>query len=52
MEPNLLPGILEQLTGEVPLLRPSIYIVPFPSLLGMVESQRLHAAFGIKEGRK
>lgn len=29
MELNLLPGILEQLTGEVPLLRPSIYIVPF-----------------------
>ena len=52
MELNILPGVLEQLAGEVPLLRPSVHIVPFPSLLGMVESQSLHAAFGIKEGQK
>lgn len=48
-ELNLLPTILEKLSEEFPLLHPSIHIVPFASLLGMVEDQKLHVAFGVKE---
>lgn len=49
LELNLLPLVLQELIEEFPLLHPSIHLVPFPSLLGMVEDQKLHAAFGIKE---
>lgn len=51
-ELNLLPPVLEKLSGEFPLLRPSVRIVPSPSILGLVENQKLHTAFGIKEGHK
>ena len=49
---NLLPPILKELSEEFPLLRPSIRLVPFPSILGMVENTQLLAALGIKYGQK
>lgn len=49
MELNLLPPILRQLSVYFPLLRPSIQLVPFPSLLGLIENKQIHAAFGTKE---
>ena len=52
MELQLLPTVLEKLAGEFPRLRPSIHMIPFPSLLGMVENQKIHTAFAIKEEQK
>lgn len=52
MELNLLPPLLKKAAEEFPLLRPSVRIVPFPSLLGLVENQKVHAAFGVKEKAK
>ena len=52
MELNLLPDIFRKLGEEFPMLRPSARMIPFPSLLGMVETQKIHAAFQIKEGQK
>ena len=52
MELNLLPWLFSRLAEQFPNLRPAARIVPFPSLLGMVENQKLYAAFGIKEERK
>ena len=52
MELNLLPPVFRKLGEEFPMLRPSVRMVPFPSLLGMVEKQKIHAAFQIKEGQK
>ena len=49
---QLLPEVFKELAGEFPLLRPSVRMVPFPSLLGLVENQKLHATFGTKEGQK
>lgn len=51
-EMGLLPPIFQNLMKEFPLLRPSIKLIPFPSLFGMVENRMIHAAFGIKEGQK
>lgn len=51
-ELNLLPPVLKILSEEFPLLRPSIRLVPFPSILGMVENTQLMAALGIKYGQK
>ena len=44
LELNLLPPILKKLAEEFPLLRPSMHLVPFPSLLGRVENSQLLAA--------
>lgn len=52
MELHLLPEVFKELSAEFPLLRPSVRVVPFPSMLGLVENQKLHAAFGTKEGQK
>ena len=52
MELNLLPPILKQLMQEFPLLRPSIRLVPFPSLISLVENSQVQAALGIKEEPK
>lgn len=52
MELRLLPEVFKELATKFPLLRPSVRIVPFPSLLGLVENQKLHAAFGTKEKQK
>ena len=52
MELNLMPPILRELVRDFPLLRPAIQLVPFPSLLSLVENRQLHAAFGIKEEQK
>lgn len=52
MELNLLPPILKQLMQEFPLLRPSIRLVPFPSLISLVENSQVQAALGIKEESK
>ena len=52
LELNLLPPILKKLAEEFPLLRPSMHLVPFPSLLGRVENGQLLAALGTKEEQK
>ena len=52
MELNLLPPILKKLSADFPLLRPNIQMVPFPSLLNLIENKQTHAAFGIKEEQK
>ena len=52
MELNLLPPILKKLSADFPLLRPNIQLVPFPSLLNLIENKQAHAAFGIKEEQK
>lgn len=49
MELNLLPPILKQLMQEFPLLRPSIRLVPFPSLISLVENNQIQIALGVKE---
>ena len=40
MEINLLPPILKTLVSDFPLLRPVIQLVPFPSLLRLIEEQK------------
>lgn len=52
MELDLLPPVLEKLSEHFPNLHPNIRLVPFPSLLGLIENKQLHAALGIKEERK
>ena len=49
LEMNLLPPVLKILSQNFPLIRPTIHLVPFPSLLDMVENSQLNAALGIKE---
>ena len=51
-ELNLLPGIFKKLSEEFPLVRPSVRVVPFPSLLGLVENRKLYAAFHIKDSQR
>lgn len=52
IEINLLPPVLKKLAEDFPLLHPIIQLVPFPSLLSLVENKQIHAAFGIKEVHK
>ncbi len=52
MEVNLFPPVFRKLSRQFPLLRPSVRVVPFPSIFGLVENQKLHAALGIKEEQK
>lgn len=52
MEMNLLPPVLQKLMEAFPKLRPSVHLVPFPSLFGMVENRQIHAVLGIKEEQK
>lgn len=52
IEMNLLPPVLEKLAEEFPLLHPSIRLIPFPSLLGMVENGQVLAVLGTKEEQK
>ena len=49
MEANLLPPVLKLLYQEFPLLRPAIRLIPFSSLLDLVENGQLQAALSIKE---
>ena len=49
MELSLFPPILKELSSEFPLLRPNIHLVPFPSLLSLIDTSQIHAALGIKE---
>lgn len=51
-ELNLLPPLLRQLSADFPLLRPSIHLVPFSSLLGLVDNKQIHVAFSTKEEKK
>lgn len=48
-ELRLLPPVLQELIQEYPLLRPDIHLVPFPSLVNLIESNQIHAALGLKE---
>lgn len=52
MEAGLFPPVLCTLAEEFPLLRPNISLVPFPSLLSLVENDQVHAALGIKQEQK
>ncbi|HJD46590.1 MAG TPA: LysR family transcriptional regulator [Candidatus Mediterraneibacter norfolkensis] len=52
MELNLFPPVLKKLSQEFPLLRPNIRLVPFPSLLSMIENNQVHAALGVKNEQK
>lgn len=52
IELNLFPPILKKLSEEFPLLRPNIHLVPFPSLLNLIENNQIHAALGIKDDQK
>lgn len=52
MELNLLSPILKRLMQEFPLLRPSIRLVPFPSLISLVENNQIQIALGVKEESK
>lgn len=49
MEANLLPPVLKLLYQEFPLLRTAIRLIPFSSLLDLVENGQLQAALSIKE---
>lgn len=48
MELLLLPPVLKELSHQFPLLRPSIHMVPFPSLMGMINDHQIHVTFGGK----
>lgn len=50
-ELKLFPPVLKKLAEEVPLLRPSIRMNPFPSLLQLVENNQVHAALGVRDDR-
>lgn len=52
IELNLFPPILKNLSEEFPLLRPNIHLVPFPSLLNLIENNQIHAALGLKDDQK
>ena len=51
-ELNLLPEVFRKLSEEFPLVRPSVRVVPFPSLLGLVENRKLYAAFHIRDSQR
>lgn len=52
IELRLLPPVLKVLSEEFPLLRPNIRLVPFPSLVNLIENNQIHAALGLKETQK
>lgn len=52
MELNLLPPVLKDLAAEFPMLRPDIRLIPFPSLMGLIENQQVHAALSVKLDKK
>ena len=52
MELNLFPPILKILSEEFPLLRPTIRLVPFPSLLELVEKGQIQAVLGTRDTQK
>ena len=49
---NLFPPVLKKLSEEFPLLRPNIRLIPFPSLLSMIENNQVQAALGVKNEQK
>ncbi|MCC2253878.1 LysR family transcriptional regulator [Ruminococcus sp. CLA-AA-H200] len=52
LELSLLPPALKAMSEDFPLLRPSVHLVPFPSIMGMIENRQIQAAFGIKGVKK
>lgn len=52
IELHLFPLVLKRLTEEFPRLRPNIHLIPFPSLLNMVENEQVHAVLGTTDGQK
>ncbi len=48
LELKLLPQVLKKLAEEFPLLRPSIHLLPFPSIISMVENNQIHMTLGTK----
>lgn len=52
MELRLFPPVLEKLSEEFPLLRPDIHLVPFPSLLNLVENNQIKAVLSIKNEQR
>lgn len=52
MELSLFPPVLQKMAEEFPLLRPNIQLIPFPSLLGLIEKNQVQAALGIKKDQR
>lgn len=52
IEQDLLPPILRALTEEFPAVHPSVHMVPFDSIMGMVEERHLQTAFDFGEQKK
>ncbi len=52
IEQDLFPPVLRALQKEFPSVHPSVHMVPFDSIMGMVEEQHLHTAFGFGEQKK
>lgn len=51
-ELRILPEVFKELSSEFPNLRPSVRMIPFPSVLELVAERKLHAAFQIKERQR
>ena len=51
-ESGVFPPVLKKLYAEYPLLRPNVHIVPFVSLLSLVENDQLQASLSIKNEQK
>lgn len=51
-ESGIFPPVLKKLYAEYPLLRPNVHIVPFVSLLSLVENDQLQASLSIKNEQK
>ena len=49
MELNLLPAVIRQLKEEFSQLRPYVHLVPFDSLLSLLEVGQIHVMFGLKD---
>ena len=49
MELRLLPKLFRKLSAEFPQIRPSVRMIPFPSILEMIANKQIHASFGILE---
>lgn len=49
LELNLLPRLLRPLCKKYPQLRPTIQFFPPSSIKGLIDSKKIHAAFGFEE---
>ena len=52
LEQDLLPPVIRALREEFPSLHPTVHMVPFDAIIGMVEDRQLQTAFGFNEQKK